>query len=257
MAFVAVWERRVDGLARTLADDETHELAVEWGSPGGGSGPLGDGSQFSGYELATSHTSAIGLGRDRNMLAAALDLGEDPQDQSPVVGDPAPSGYEATGAWGLRVSTVIASGAYQFPPELADAGYTLTIGFATLDPDGSSVFAGVDFPLTTGTNSGIDELISAGIVDAVEGLPFGAVTSDDVADVNAGIKVPFLSLDGPYSARDPLLLVADIVLTIAVGDGPIPRSVIRRFPRDDARGLGSGTRIFPPPRAGRIVGGFQ
>jgi hypothetical protein len=32
--------------------------------------------------------------------------------------------------------------------------------------------------------------------------------------------------------------------------------VVRRFPRDDARGLGSANRLHPPVRAGRIVGGF-
>ena len=33
--------------------------------------------------------------------------------------------------------------------------------------------------------------------------------------------------------------------------------VVRLFPRDDARGLGSGTRIHPPPRSNRIAGGYQ
>lgn len=32
--------------------------------------------------------------------------------------------------------------------------------------------------------------------------------------------------------------------------------VTRQYPRDDARGFGSAPRIYPPPRAGRIVGGY-
>jgi hypothetical protein len=33
--------------------------------------------------------------------------------------------------------------------------------------------------------------------------------------------------------------------------------VIRKFPRDDGLGLSSASRIFPPPKSGRIVGGYQ
>jgi hypothetical protein len=32
---------------------------------------------------------------------------------------------------------------------------------------------------------------------------------------------------------------------------------IRKFPRDDGAGYSSASRIFPPPKSGRIVGGYQ
>lgn len=40
-------------------------------------------------------------------------------------------------------------------------------------------------------------------------------------------------------------------------EGEITTSVIRQYPRDDELGWGSGTRLYPPPKADRIIGGIQ
>jgi hypothetical protein len=261
VALTKVWDTRVHGRARTFDSSQVHTPAVEWGSVVGPVGPLGDGGNGSGFEVATSYATAVGLGLDRNMLAAAIDLDEDPQDQTPLV-DPIPPGYEG-GLWGLRVSTVVISGDYEFPPELADAGYTLTVGFATLDSFGGTTLSGIDYPLTTGADVRTDALIDHGITDTspvgtvVSDLTFFTVTTDLVDAVNAGVKVPYLAIEGPFSGRDPLLLVADLVLSIYVDDAAVfVQSVCRQFPRDDSLGLGAAPRIHPPSKGRRIAGGY-
>lgn len=38
---------------------------------------------------------------------------------------------------------------------------------------------------------------------------------------------------------------------------PVEVPVVRQYPRDDEHGFGAGPRLYPPPRADRVVGGFQ
>lgn len=65
---------------------------------------------------------------------------------------------------------------------------------------------------------------------------------------------------GPINASfyfpDARVHVAYLAARVTYTDATAP-GVIRQYPRDDARGLSSAPRLYPPPKARRIVGGYQ
>ncbi len=86
-----------------------------------------------------------------------------------------------------------------------------------------------------------------------EGIAVGrAALTTQYWDADPAVRVPIApGLWRPDGAK-PVVLGFITVLTVTSD-----RKATRQYPRDDALGLGSAPRLYPPPRARRIVGGYQ
>lgn len=253
MAFFVDYTKRVDGAALRWDDFSGLVPATQFGIPVGG-GPLGDGNPATGYAIPPA-TTLPGTAGVANVLIASLVLGSAPTATTPN-DDPIPSGL-AGHTWSM---VVVASDIFlqDFPDALVDAGYSLTVGLASLDGFGGATFVGgTSYPLETSSPLlQITSLISDGIT--AEPLPALLVTQPHVDAVNAGELFPFVRIDGPDLDVDPLLLLADLVLYIGSDvEAAMVQAVVRQYPRDDGLGLSSAPRIHPPPKGRRIAGGYQ
>jgi hypothetical protein len=87
-----------------------------------------------------------------------------------------------------------------------------------------------------------------------------------VAAIAAGTASVEIHMIGPRPS--PLtsgLIIREVYLSDVDAPAPPPpppppavvrEQVTRQYPRDDALGLGSAERVYPPPRRGRAVGGY-
>lgn len=94
----------------------------------------------------------------------------------------------------------------------------------------------------------------------------GSPPYDSVADVfdNSGLGLPaafpaypYVHVGGTFIETDHNDFTIESVYLTGVGPELTVNPVVRLFPRDDSLGLGSAPRLYPPPRGGRVVGGFQ
>lgn len=97
----------------------------------------------------------------------------------------------------------------------------------------------------------------------VMGVPFEEVLgrlAGTYSPTTIGLRAVSFSLTPPTSGARTLT-VYEAWLRIDIPELPPPTTddtpATRLFPRDDALGLGSAPRIFPPPRGGRVVGGYM
>lgn len=133
------------------------------------------------------------------------------------------------------------------------------------------------------------ELVNGGVSGATPAMWGDAVPGDDPLDVGSIITLTRTAAETAIAlGADPELSLADaastlttagtdlwvvhagipddgviflrvyeVALTVTYGESATLIAVTRQFPRDDALGLGSAPRIHPPPKGGRIAGGYQ
>ena len=81
-------------------------------------------------------------------------------------------------------------------------------------------------------------------------------TPPEVAALFTAPRDIFTTTVTSIDAGTYLVRTYELSLEFTYGASALATPVTRLYPRDDALGLGSAPRLYPPPRRGRIVGGY-